>query len=462
MITCGKCGRENVDDTATHCGFCGEELPQDEGTRQTLFGYAAQDPSTQPPPAQAPAPSPDMDLGKTMLDASPPVFDPPPAPAPAPEPASARSGKTAGFSGGLAAPASLPPVAKTGGGPAVKIGAGASPAPSAPDSEDAAAAETLMADGEVLDPQAAPTPTPAPPPAAPPPAAPPESAPAAGAPAAEEASTEAPAEAAATPAGNQPGRVLIRVLMALGGLALIGMFFAPQGGTADAMIFSWDILRGAGGMAFISQIYLVAGGLVMLAAALIPLPYLLRALVAILLGVTPLILPRIGAVYWSGWVTLGVLVFLIAALLHRRRYRGSILARIMVVLGFLAVVAVNVIPMHGAVPVVAVFKSLGSASGIGLVTALLPLYLLLITLLALLMALRGKKSGGLGGLWALLLLLYLPLGPWLGAIGGIIGGASPLAQLSGLYTGLSMFIFILVASYGISQVLAKTARSSAA
>ena len=293
-------------------------------------------------------------------------------------------------------------------------------------------------------------------------AAPPESAPAAGAPAAEEASTEAPAEAAATPAGNQPGRVLIRVLMALGGLALIGMFFAPQGGTADAMIFSWDILRGAGGMAFISQIYLVAGGLVMLAAALIPLPYLLRALVAILLGVTPLILPRIGAVYWSGWVTLGVLVFLIAALLHRRRYRGSILARIMVVLGFLAVVAVNVIPMHGAVPVVAVFKSLGSASGIGLVTALLPLYLLLITLLALLMALRGKKSGGLGGLWALLLLLYLPLGPWLGAIGGIIGGASPLAQLSGLYTGLSMFIFILVASYGISQVLAKTARSSAA
>ncbi len=515
MRTCAKCGRENIDDTAVQCGFCGEELPEGEGTKKTLFGYvapagaeAAAAAANKPEDAeQAPAGGA-MDLGKTMLDASPPSFlmepeEPAaapapapapapasasgPAPAPAPAPASAsgpapapaaapdsaaapaRSGVTAGYTPTLAAPASLPVGVRTGQGEVQSPATTPAPAPAqSPAVPSQAVAETLMADGAQLN--AAQSEPVAPEQSAPPaPATPEPSAQAAADPPAtakpdptpplKDESTEvvdsAPAEDLPF---NEPGRVLIRVIMALGGLMLIAMFFAPWGGTPDALVFSWDRLKGAGGMDFISHIYLAAGGLVMLAAALIPLPYLLRSLVAVILGLAPLVLARVGHVYWSGWVTIGVLVFLIAALLHRRRYHGSILARILVVFAFLAVVAVNVVPMHGVVPVVGLFKGLSNSGGMGIAILLLPLYLLFIAFLALLMSLKGKSSGGLGGLWALLLLVFLPLEYWLGALAGIIGGAEPLAQLPGLYEGLYTFIFVLVSSYGISQILAKTAR----
>ena len=249
--------------------------------------------------------------------------------------------------------------------------------------------------------------------------------------------------------------------MALGGLFTIGLFFAPWGGTAEGLVFSWDLLKGASGLDFIVRIYMVAGGLVMLAGALLPLPYLLRALVAFFLGAMPLILVRVGQVYWNDWLAVGTLIFLIAALLHRRRFRGSKVARIFVFLGFVAIVAANVVPFKGSVPIVGLFKGLSSAGGFGLAISALPLYLLLISLLSLLMTLKGKNSGGLAGMWALLLIIYLPLRDWLSALAGILGGADPLSQLPALNNGLLSFVFVLVASYGLSLIPARFAARSA-
>ena len=509
MRTCARCGRENMDDVAVTCGFCGEPMvAEDSDHKKTLFGYAApaagqgQGGDAPPEPAPpAPAVAPDLDLGKTLLDAGPPVMmpeepppaaepvavTPPPAAKPRPKPAPQKTEKTSSYSPGLAAPASLPPGVKTGEQKKVSKPVGPAPKPTQQSTGAAgkapeaafkatlaasdldpvlpaeAVAETMMASGAAAPipkkPEDEPAPAPEPPApvlAAPEPPAPeppdpePAAEPEAPAPKPEPASADETATLAL------PGRTLIRVIMALGGLLLIGLFFAPWGGTADAPVFSWDLLKGASGLDFMVRIYLVAGGLVMLAGALLPLPYLLRALVAFCLGAAPLVLARVGQVYWNEWLVIGVLLFLVAALLHRRRYQSSLFARILVFLGFLSVVAVNVVPFKGGVPIVGLFKGLSASAGAGMAVTLLPLFLLLITLLAMLMTVRGK-GGGLAGLWALLLIVYMPLRFWLSALVGIIGGADPLSQLPGLYNGLSSFIFILVASYGLSLVFARAA-----
>lgn len=524
MRTCAKCGRENQDDLAATCGFCGEPMVAEADYKKTLFGYAGPAPVAEAKPAE-PAPREvadtakveEVDLTKTILDAEPPfpVVQEAPKPAPANRVAPKKSEKTSSYSPGLVSPASLPHGTKTGQqatSPSKTPAKSRRPAPqpkgvagvgemetmAVTGGEEEAVAETLMASGDAAfapapapaAPVAAPAPTPTAPVGAPAPAptapvaapapavpAPTPTAPAVPVPAPAPAPTPVPApspasEAAPVPAHapspapsaplDLPGRTLIRVIMALGGLALIGLFFAPRGGTDGSLVFSWDLLKGATGQEFVVRIYLVAGGLVMLAGALLPLPYLLRALVAFCLGAAPLVLVRVGQVYWNEWLTVGVLLFLVAALLHRRRFRDSKVARILAFLGFLAVIAVNVVPFKGSIPIVGMFKGLSSISGMGGAVSLLPLYLLLITLLALLMTLRGKGSSGLAGLWALLLIIYLPMQPWLGALAGIISGADPLSQLPALYNGLSSFIFVLVASYGLSLILARAAARPAA
>lgn len=525
MITCPKCGRENVDDSVQHCGFCGAPL-RSKGAepKKTIFGYQA--PSVDSMVGR-PEPGYDDPMTRTIMDEQPRfrTVDPAPAAAPAPpvqpRPAPVRPEPPAAFKPNLAAPASLPSGARTSRPAAGQPPTATAPAPSGRPSKDLAHAvshdlnnpeaykatmaaplgplpqdpapaqawdERTPPDGQPLSPATLkPSSRPAydeAPPEVPPTLAPGDLAaqpPAlVGSPSttASVRAAQAPdARSEVTPDGEpevgpavasedalpegwrEPGRVLLRVLQALGGAAMIGLFFAPWGSAPDGLLFSWDLLKGASSLDFVRTIYLAAGGLVLLSGALIPLPYLLRALVAMLLGLVPLALTTVHRGGWGEAVSLGGLLLLIAALFHRRRFKGSILARILVVVGVVAQIVAAVVPQGDVVPIVAVFKGLGSSAGLGIGQRLLPLYLLLFSVLSL-MALRGRASGGLAGLWALLLLLYLPLQDWFALLVGLSGGAEFIDQLPSLYHGLVQLIAVFLSAYGLSQVLAKMARPS--
>lgn len=549
MITCSKCGRENVDDTVLQCGYCGAALKPvtapPEGARpvgpgaasadstaslleekKTLFGYAAMEAPGQGPPA-----GPSGDISKTIMDDGPPMHldgggqspagagEPPqytikgvsPAESRAPAeptsphtmqglspqtspPAPAASTPPQPYPSALPSPASLPPSAALGTQPpgeGVMMGS-SSPPGAVPEGDQAgkppssAYQPTMMAPSAEeqvppteLAPAAAPAgipptaPAPAAPPAGVPPTAPAPAAPsteipptalAPAAPSPDIPSTVKPgsveaakvkARAAQSEEQAEPGRGIIRILMIIGGLLMIGIFAAPWGSTNDGLIFSWDLLKAAEGLAFISQIYLAAGGVVLVAGGVIPLPfYLLRAVIAVLLGLVPLVLYVVGASQWQSIVLMVVLVMMPAALLHRKRFAGSMLARILVALGVVMVLATMLIPVGGSLPLMAIFSGLGDLSGAALVVRLFPLALLLFSLLSLLVFL-GRGSTGLALVWAILLLCYLPLQILLPTVIKLFSGGSVMILLPQFYSGLSMLIYLLLASYGVSQVLAR-------
>lgn len=251
----------------------------------------------------------------------------------------------------------------------------------------------------------------------------------------------------------------MRVLMLIGGLLLVGLFCVPVGKSGDKLLFSWDLLKNLDGLRFVFTIYLAAGGGVFLAAALLPLPYVVRALAAALVGLAPVGVMMAMLEQWRPVTAMAALTLLVAALFHRWRYRGSILARILVGLSVLAVLATLLIPTSQGVPLVLAFEGLGDASAQRLVHQLFPLVLMLLSLLSLL-AFLPSGTTGLAQVWAVCLLLYLPIVfLWEGLVKG--SSSDALRVIASLQPGTTLLIYLTLGTLGLSQVFAKLSPSHA-
>lgn len=271
----------------------------------------------------------------------------------------------------------------------------------------------------------------------------------------------------ATTAFREPGRGLMRLLMALGGLALLGLFLAPW----DGERFFWQ--QRLTGMNFVFRLFLAAGGVVFLAGAAIPIPYGLRALVAFLVGLTPVVLAKVielqsgslGPEQVLGLLLLTILMLLPAALFHRGRVGNTVLGRVFVVMGVVGVLAFLMVPRGAGMPMVLTFRALSNVSTAAqAVGAALPLVLLLFGVLSML-AFMPARSTGLAAVWALGLLFYVTLEalhvPVLTLVNRGMAG-EPLADIlktvgTGLCTGLYLTICFFMASYGLSQVFTRLA-----
>lgn len=498
MATCPKCNKP-CPDTAAHCGYCGAALPSAALPKKTMFGYAA--PTSQP--AQRPAPQ------AATREAAPAPRPQPAQPAPTPivpkpiEPGPARSGRTAGHAPVeamaktqySAASSPLPAELVQQGMPAPASLRRSQPHPTQPPASEPAVPATLYAPAQPAAQPAVP-PTAFSPQAVPPTASAPGGAipatafsPAAGpgVPAtAQRAAEPVPATvfaAAAAPAvvaeshpprpdvsrpvlasqtladdlaPVEPGKGAMRVLMTIGGLLLVGIFCAPWGEAAGSLVFSWDQLKSLGALEFVARIFLGAGGLVFLVAGLLPLPYLLRAITGALLGLVPIGVIVAQGQDWRLIVLLAGLVLLPAALFHRWRYRGSVLARILVGVGVAALLATFLVPAGGGVPLIQTFEGLGDASATVIVARLYPLLLFLLSLLSLL-AFLGSGSTGLAQVWAVLLLLFLPLqGLLTVALGS--GSASAFAVLPKVYAAVTLLVCLTLSTLGLSHLMAKGSR----
>jgi hypothetical protein len=489
MAICPKCSKP-VTEGAAHCGYCGNKLSPPIAEKKTVFGYAAMKmpaasqpepqprqqpaaqprPQPQPTPAAQPAqpqprPAPQAVAPAHAAPAAPPPedamaktqFATPPAPAPVqpthtsqdglPAPASLRRSQPYP----AAAPAHQPPAAAAAAAvPPTVVSDAVTPSPAAiPPTMFAAAAPVVAAPAE-------------PPAAAVEPAAKKEPPPK---PKKEPKPKKAPKPLLASEsleadrAPVEPGKGAMRVLMILGGLLLAGLFCAPFSGAGDKLLFSWDLLKGQEGIQFISTIYLAAGGVIFIAAGLLPLPYIIRAMTATLFALAPIGIAMAGVgAEWRALALFVIVVLLPAALFHRARYRSSILARILVGLGVLGVLATLLIPIGSSVPLVQVFDGLGSVSAEQAIPKLLPLVLLLLAVLSLLAFLPSSMTG-LTGIWAVLVILYLPVVAWYQAM--LQTSPSHIFQtLHTFYPGLALLIYVMLASFGLSQVFAKIAKPS--
>jgi hypothetical protein len=205
------------------------------------------------------------------------------------------------------------------------------------------------------------------------------------------------------PAGP-PWAMLGRAVMGVGGAFMMLLFLLPWHGAS-----SWQLLETLSGADFVRQLFYLAGGLVLLATALLPLPFLFRAGVGAGVAALPVLLGARGVLDgWRGVVAALAIVGLPATHLLRSRAQKSGAARSLVLVAVGAVALLYLAPMSSVVPIIGVFKLMFSGS-LGLfVIAVLVLVPLVFAGLSFLGAM-GRDLADMEVLLSVLILLWGPL-----------------------------------------------------
>jgi hypothetical protein len=254
--------------------------------------------------------------------------------------------------------------------------------------------------------------------------------------------------------GALPGRRLIRLMMIAFGLLMIGSFALPwivAGGLPS------DIGGALGQLGF-AGLYPLAGAVLLLLAALIPLPYSLRALIAAVVSLVALgITASAAAIDWRPVLQLGLLVLLPAALLHRARHRGSILSRMLVILAVGGLLATLLVPAGGSLPLMGMLSAAQTGGSFhSYAQQVYPIVLLPLCALCLFTVVLGRRRSGFSRLWAFLLLLVLPVQVWLGVAVSVYTVSEAFqSQLTTLSQGLITFALLTLGAYGLSQLFWK-------
>ncbi|HEX4462317.1 MAG TPA: hypothetical protein VIA18_30280 [Polyangia bacterium] len=203
---------------------------------------------------------------------------------------------------------------------------------------------------------------------------------------------------------GEPWAGLGRIIMGIGGAVLVALFFCPWHGVS-----SWQLLETLAGADFVRQLFYLTGGIVLLATAVLPLPFLFRASVGTFVAALPVLLGAHGVLDgWRGVVAALAVLGLPATHLLRSRARASSLARLLVLAAVAAVVLLYLAPMSSVVPIVFVFKMICSGS---LGYAVLGLFVLIPLLFAglSLLGVLGRDLTEIGVLLSVLILLWAPV-----------------------------------------------------
>jgi hypothetical protein len=193
----------------------------------------------------------------------------------------------------------------------------------------------------------------------------------------------------------EPWKDSLRLMMAIWGGVLLLVFVTPL--SIDPLAFHWDTIIKGEGNEKLPPLIVAAVGLLSIVLALIPTSPTPRGLIAGILGLAGGLLPFVLAellTEWKAVVPLAGLLLLIPGLLIREEYRESILPRIMVTLGVIALLLPMLVPEDSKLPLVELFKQAIDAPGKGKVEPLLRLTYIVIVVLTLLAWLPAPASGG--------------------------------------------------------------------
>jgi hypothetical protein len=258
----------------------------------------------------------------------------------------------------------------------------------------------------------------------------------------------------------EPWKDSLRLMMFIWGGILLAAFVTPR--STDPLAFNWNAIIEAPGTAKLPPLLLVAVGVLSISLATIPLQPAARGLLAAVLGlagfVTPFVLLVIdqGLDDWQSLVQVAGLILLIPALFVRHEYRDAMLPRILVTAGALAVLAPELIPQHGDLPLVAKFQKLIDAPGEMKIIAALDIVSIVLVVLTLLAWLPSPSSGMaklLGWLlilWPLIEHLANLIVPGPEFIDAIV--ATPFAALM-VWAAFSPYLVLI--GYGLASVIGK-------
>lgn len=424
---CASCAKD-LPEAALHCVFCGAKQPPapavQPGPAKTAFGYSANEvmneinrqrpPSGQPPIQQPPMPSPQIPQPAHNAANAATMFAPGPPPAQQPTYQPQPYNQAYG-SGGMPPQQPMVPAA-------------------APHAATHAVAPAPSGGMGIHSPQQI---TPQPLPTAPPPYL---------------------ASQTAARAGRpiEPWKDALKIQMFIWGALSLIAFVTPL--ATNPMAFNWDAILHAEGTAKLGPLLLGAIGVLAIALAVIPMAPVPRGVLAAVLGLAGIFVPQLlkGMPPWQELINIVGMLALVAGLLVRNEYVESLFARILVTLGVLCVLLPLVIPQHGDIPLVALFKALINAEGKAKVVPALDLALIVIAVMSLLAWMPGPATGG-AKVFAWLLILWPTLITQVVTllVEGHIGDSIKESPFNATMVWAPLAAYFVLVSYGLATVFGK-------
>jgi hypothetical protein len=268
---------------------------------------------------------------------------------------------------------------------------------------------------------------------------------------------------------TEPWAGSLRLMLILFGLALILTFIAPAHIGGDNMVFGWSILTADAPIKVkLLPLVLAAGGVLALLFGLLPVPTSARGIVAVIVGLAPIVVGLVlgGGMSiagpfgnsWQGYLILSGLIIGPAGLLIRSQYRSAGLGRIMSLVGCGAILAVFLVPDHGSIPLVEMFKALGGGHGLGFAMIWM-LVLAVSAILGVLLCLMPSSTSAGTGIIALMIIFW----PFVLMVAGIISAISNGAAVGDLFKQPPMILgiidtlaFFMLSAYGLATVFGKS------
>jgi hypothetical protein len=203
----------------------------------------------------------------------------------------------------------------------------------------------------------------------------------------------------------EPWKDALRIVMFVWGALTLCAFVTPM--SLDPIGFNWDAIIHANGTDKLPPLIIAAVGVLAVVIAGIPMAALPRGILAAVLGLAGIFVPKLihGAPPWQELLGLIAILALVPGLLLRNEYTESLLARILVTVGVICLLVPLLLPDHGEVPLVAMFKGLLDAPGKMKIGPALELGLIVIAVMSLLAWMPGPATGG-AKVFAWLLILW--------------------------------------------------------
>jgi hypothetical protein len=246
---------------------------------------------------------------------------------------------------------------------------------------------------------------------------------------------------------DHPWDMLGRAVMGVGGAFMMLLFLLPWHGAS-----SWQLLETLAGADFVRQLFYLAGGLVLLAAALLPLPFVFRAAVGASIAALPVLLGARGVLEgWRGVVAAVAIVGLPATHLLRSRDQQSRAGRSLVLAAVGAVALLYIAPSASVVPIAGVFKLIFSGSIGFFVIGVLVLVPLVFAGLSFL----GAMGRDLADMEVLLSVLILLWGPVMVALRGML-----MDDGTQLYVAICLLWASATSAVSWAQLLSLAARDA--
>lgn len=252
----------------------------------------------------------------------------------------------------------------------------------------------------------------------------------------------------------EPWKDSLRLMMFVWGGALLLAFVTPT--LIDPITFNWDMIINGAGKQKLPPLIVAAVGLLSIVLALIPTSPAPRGLIAGVLGLAGILIPIFMTAIppWQVLVPLAGGIVLIPGLLLRQEYRESVLPRILVTIGAIAVLLPILLPVNGTLPLVGLFKIAIEGGAEEKILALLKIANIVLLVLTLLAWLPAPASGGAKVFaWALLLWPALTLLTTL-VLAGVIADAISQAPYTILAWVPGVSYGVLV-GYGFATVVGK-------